>query len=184
MTLLTLVLPASEVHMLGVRIDDPKEVLDNLKLEVIAKEGNSIKYKTENGNVLSITHENGKVVYMENDWLHEESGEKPIYSDFIFGKTTLSRIFAKYGSEGFYYKNNSFVGTDSTAVFIICFKFDSPKNEILATVGSLEANFPDPDVKAVDVMTLEAIIIAKKEYLDAIWGEEKAYYEDRVKIKP
>ncbi len=42
--------PTGEVSMLGIKINDNKKLLANLKLEIVAKDKNRIKCKTENGN--------------------------------------------------------------------------------------------------------------------------------------
>lgn len=46
--------------MFGIKINDSRKSLDNLKLTVIAKDENMIKYRTENDNDFSVTFDKGK----------------------------------------------------------------------------------------------------------------------------
>lgn len=133
-TLLTFLLPTSDISMLGIKINDAKESLNNLKLEVVAKEDNSIKYRTDNGNDFSVTLDKGKVVYMENDWLQDGKSRQPLYSDFTFGQTSLKDITTKFGAYGFTYKSRGVFKTEKDLIAFNCFEFDSPNNEVLVTI--------------------------------------------------
>ncbi|AVR47054.1 hypothetical protein C7S20_18370 [Christiangramia fulva] len=172
--------------MLGVELFDSRESVEDLNLPVVAKEPGIIKYRTNNGNDLSLTFENDKVVYMENDWLHQPEGSKPLFSDFTFGKTSIGDIRKKFGSNGFLYSNRSFSSTDTHLVTFNCFEFDTDKNEVLVTITGVPIAEKDQVNKnnISEKLKLLAIIIADKKYLDKIWGEEKVFDENYKKINP
>jgi len=176
--------PISEISMCGIKINDTRKSLENLKLEIVAKDNDMIKYRTENGNDLSITFENNKVVFMENDWLQEVKGNQPLFSDFLFGQTTLKDIRDKFSTNGFSYGNMLFP-TETHLIAFNCFEFDSENNEILVTITKMpldEENVTEENVSSK--FKLDALIIADKSYLDKIWGEDKIFDPNYKKIKP
>ncbi|HRJ16709.1 MAG TPA: hypothetical protein PLI34_17045, partial [Saprospiraceae bacterium] len=122
--------------------------------------------------------------YMENDWLQNPKATQPLYSDFRFGHTTLREIRARFGTNGFVHQNRRSFTTDKHLIEFNCFEFDSPNNEILviATKIPLSANVTKNNIS--DNLKLDAIIIADKNYLDEIWGKQKAYDKNYKKIKP
>lgn len=176
--------PAGDISMLGIKINDPKKSLDQLKLEVVAKERNMIKYRTENGNDFSVTFEHGKVVYMENDWLQDATGNQPLFSDFIFGQTTLRDIRNKFSTNGFVHKNKFAFPTKTDLIMFNCFEFDSKNNEILVTVTKVALAKNVTEENVADHLKLEALIIADKTYLDEIWGKDKSFDPNYKKINP
>jgi hypothetical protein len=189
-TLLTILLASSlcivtsSISMQKIRIGDPKSTLDKIKLKIVAMENNMAKYRTENGNDLSITFENGKVVFMENDWLHNDKGDQPLYSNFKFGKTTLRDIRTKFGTNGFAFKNRVPFTTETDLIEFNCFEFDSPNNEILVTVTKVSLKENATEENVADKLKLEALIISNKEYLNNIWGREKIFDPNYKKIVP
>ncbi|MBK8244232.1 MAG: hypothetical protein IPK88_12465 [Saprospiraceae bacterium] len=98
-------IPNGDISMAGIKINDSKTSLSNLKLKLVANENNMAMYKTDNGNDFSITFDKGKVVYMENDWLQDIKSNKPLFSDFYFGQTTLKDIRNKFSTNGFTYRS-------------------------------------------------------------------------------
>ena len=170
--------------MLGVKIGDTQKSLDKIKLKVDAKEGDIIKFKTDNSNDFSVTCQKGKVVYMENDWLQDPKARLPLFSDFQFGQTTLRDIRKKFGTNGFSYKSRGSFTTDKDLIAFNCFEFDSPNNEILVTITKLPLTAKVTEDNVADNLKLDAIIIADKTYCDNIWGKEKAYDKNYNKIKP
>jgi hypothetical protein len=175
---------AADISMLSVKINDPASVLKKIKLKVEATEENITKYRTDNGNDLSITTENGKVVYMENDWLHEKSGIKPLFSDFKFGETSLREIRKAFGTNGFTYTQRNDVITDKDIVEFNCFEFDSANNEVLVMITKAPLKPTPTEDNIADKLKLESIVIADKKYLDGIWGTEKVFDPNYKKIKP
>jgi hypothetical protein len=169
--------------MAGIKINDPSIVLKNLKLEPKATSGDFHKYKTNNGNDLSITSENGKIVYIENDWLHGARGLIPLYSDFEFGKTSLDDIRNKFGTNGFSYNKTALVSTETDVIMFNCFEFDSPNKEILVMVTKIPLEAKANLENIGRIAKLDAVILAKKEYLDKIWGTKKVYDPNYKKIK-
>lgn len=174
---------SSDVSMLGIKLYDSRESVENLKLEVVGREPDIIKYRTNDGNDFSVTFEKGKVVYMENDWLQDPKNRRPLFSDFSFGQTSLKDIREKFKSNGFAYKTRTFFEMEDKLIGFNCFEFDSPNNEVLVTITVVSINEHITEENFAEKVKLEAIIIADKDYLDKIWGEEKFFSDDYKKIK-
>lgn len=171
--------------MMGIELYDTRESVENLNLPIVAEESGIVKYSTENGNELSVTFENDKVVYMENDWLLMDEGAEPLFTNFIFGETSIADIREEFRTNGFTYSNRLFASTETHLVAFNCFEFDSEKNEILVTITGVSIAEKDQvnENNLSDKLKLLAIIIADKNYLDKIWGEEKAFDENYRKIR-
>jgi hypothetical protein len=170
------VIPAStEISMLGVKIHDSEKSMTEVKLDQVSKEKNMVKFKTENGNYFSITTEKGKVVYMENDWLQHPKGRGALITDFQFGRTTLKDIRARFGTNGYTYKSNAAFTTNTHLVMFNCFELDSENEEILVTITKIALNEEVTESNVASKLTLDALILADKSYLDKIWGKEKTY---------
>ena len=182
--ILALFLPTGNISMFGVKINDSLKSLENLKLKIVARDENMIKYSTENGNDFSVTFENGKVIYMENDWLHELNSKQPLFSDFLFGQTTLKDIRSKFSTNGFAYKSRGAFTTETDLIEFNCFEIDSKNNEVLVTITkvSLKENVTEETVASK--LKLDALIIADKAYLDRTWGQDKVFDDNYKKIKP
>ena len=170
--------------MLGIKINDNKNSLDKIKLKVEASEKDMIKYSTENGNDFSITLGKEKVVYMENDWLQDDKGRQPLYSDFQFGKTSLRDIRTKFATNGFAYSSRGAFSTATDLIEFNCFEFDSPNNEILVTITKVSLIADVTEENVADGLKLDALIIADKDYLDKTWGKKKTFDKNYKKIKP
>jgi len=181
--ILALFLPTGNISMFGVKINDSLKSLENLKLKIVARDENMIKYSTENGNDFSVTFENGKVIYMENDWLHELNSKQPLFSDFLFGQTTLKDIRTKFSTNGFAYKSRGAFTTETDLIEFNCFEIDSKNNEVLVTITkvSLKENVTEETVASK--LKLDALIIADKAYLDRTWGKDKVFDKNYKKIK-
>src|SRR5690554_5991091 len=175
--------PTQEISMLGIKINDDATKIMDINLEVIGREINIIKYRTENGNDFSITYEYGKIVYMENDWSQEANGIQPLFSEFSFGKTSVADIKSKFSSYGYFYENKQFIETDEGYITFNCFEFDSGNNEVLVLISKLYLDEESTDKKTNDRdFKLDAVIIADKGYLDRIWGKDKSFYDNYKKI--
>lgn len=172
-----------KINMAGLGIHDSESSLQNIHLKVIAKDSGMIKYETDKGNALAVTIQNGKIVYLENDWSHKPDGEKPLFSDFTFGKTTLREIRTKFGTNGFVHKNVMGTTTETDIVMLNCFELDSPNNEVIVVVTKARANLQTAQEHVADSLKLDAITIADKDYLDEIWGKDKSYDPSYKKIK-
>ncbi len=172
-----------DISMFGLKIGSNQKLLANIKLKVDAKEGNMIKFKTDNGNDFSITCQQGKIVYMENDWLQGANARQPLFSDFQFGQTTLRNIRKKFGTNGFVYNSRRTFTTDKDLIQFNCFEFDSPNNEILVVITKVPLTINVTEESIADNLKLDAIIIADKFYCDKEWGKDKAYDKNYKKIK-
>ena len=180
----TFIVIVTPIAMQGVKINDSQSSLDNIRLEIVSKGKSMVKYRTENGNDFSITSENGKVVFMENDWLQDEKGCKPLYSSFKFGQTTLKEIRRKFGTNGFSHQNMGTFKTDTHVIMFNCFEFDSPNNEVLVTITKVSLDDEVTEKNVAEKAKLDALIIADKGYLEREWGEEKLFDPNYHKIKP
>lgn len=173
----------SNVSMLGIKINDPQNVTKKISLKVVAREEGITKYATQNGNDFSLTVENGKVVYMENDWLQQSAGEKPLVSSFTFGKTTLRDIRKAFDTNGFQYQQRGDLTTDTDLVEFNCFDVDSPNNEVLVVITKVPLKTTVTETTVADNLKLDAVILANKDYLEAIWGKEKVADPNNKKVK-
>ncbi|MBK9719195.1 MAG: hypothetical protein IPO85_17085 [Saprospiraceae bacterium] len=171
-----------DISMAGIKINDSNASLSKLKLKLVSNENNMTMYKTDNGNDFSITIEKGKVVYMENDWLQDIKSNKPLFSDFYFGQTTLKDIRSKFSTNGFTYRSKGAFTTDTDLIEFNCFEFDSNNNEVLVTITKMSLKEHVTKDNISSKLKLDAIIIADKAYLDKVWGDEKVYDSNYRKI--
>ncbi|WP_284653433.1 hypothetical protein [Flavobacterium terrisoli] len=179
----TSLLISPDISMYGVKIGDAESSLKKIKLEVIAKEDNITKYRTENNNDFSVTTSDKRVVYMENDWLQDSKSKKPLFTDFEFGSTSLQDIRNTFGSNGFTYRARGSFTTKTDVITFNCYELDSPNNEILVVItkASLKDNLNEDNI--AEKLKLDAIIIANTNYLDEIWDKEKVYDPKNIKVK-
>ncbi len=175
--------PKRDISMSGVKINDSRKSLDNIKLKIVAKDENMIKYRTENGNNFSVTIDKDKVVYMENDWLQDSKSRQPLFSDFSFGLTTLKDIRNKFSTNGFTYRSRGAFTTDTDLIEFNCFEFDSENNEVLVAITKVSLKEDVTEENVASKLKLDALIIADKAYLERIWGEDKVFDRNYKKIK-
>jgi hypothetical protein len=163
------------ISMMGLQINDGESTLKTINLKIVEREEATTRYRTENGNDFSVSVENGKIVFMENDWLQQPSGTAPLFSNLTFGQTSLKDIRTLFGSNGYTYVRRENMTTGSDLVEFNCFEFDSSNNEVLVTItkASLDANLTEESIP--ENLKLDAIIIADKKYMDEIWGSKKVY---------
>ncbi len=165
----------SQVTVEGITIGDPIEALDTIKLEKINSDvdENDVTYtsfNTRNNNYLSITTMGDKIVYIENDWPNESSGKQPVFTDFIFGETTLFDIVDFFGEEGFSYKGAEIVIQDTEVLFLNCFEIN--KGVILAIVTSAHLPINQTQEHYYKEFKLKGVILSDRKYLGEIWGTE------------
>lgn len=181
--LFLLVTPVNDkINMLGIKINDSEKVLSQLSLDVVGREPGMTKFRTKDGNDFSVTVENGKIVYMENDWLKNPKNDKPLLTDFVFGKTSYHDIAEKLGSPGFMYERILMATVDDNWVIISCFEFEDNKDLILALVTTVSMDETKSD-GGPDDLKLAAVILADAEYLSKIWGEKRIYNDSYKRIK-
>ncbi len=175
---------SADISMLGLKIGSNQNSLNKIKLKVLSKEEDMVKFQTKNGNDFSVTCDKGKVVYMENDWQQDPKASQPLFSDFLFGQTTLRDIRKKMGSNGFTYKDRASFTTDKDLIEFNCFQYNSPHNEILVTVTKIPLSSNVTESTVADYLKLDAIIIADPGYCDRLWGKEKIYDKNYKKVEP
>ena len=175
--------PAADISMQGLKIGSSKQALNKITLTVKGREENMIKYTTANGNDFSVTTEQGKVVFMENDWLQNPAAAQPLFSGFEFGKTSLRTIRKTMGTNGFTYTERDKLTTETEVIEFNCFEFDSPNNEVLVTItkAALQDHLTEDNI--ADHLKLDAVIISNKAYLDKTWGTQKVYDPNYKKIR-
>ena len=172
----------TEIAMLGIKIHAPASAKDNLSLTVINNQGNTIKYKATDGNYFSVTTENGNVVYMENDWMHDKGGPAPLFTNFKFGETTLKEIRDAFGTIGYSYRNRSYLKSETDLTTINCFEIEGSGEILVLITKAPIKNITDKE-KVDSFLKLEAVILSDKGYLDGIWGKKKIYDPKYKKIK-
>jgi hypothetical protein len=64
-----------------------------------------------------------------------------------------------------------------------CFELESENEEILVTITKIALNEEVTESNVASKLTLDALILADKSYLDKIWGKEKTYDTNRKKVK-
>lgn len=181
----------------GFRIGNTIDNLGDSRLEKIAREGMGnikiSKIKLKNGNEFSITYDSikNRIIYMEIDWNQNKSGEKTGINGLTFGKTTLSEIRKKYQSNGFSYKERSFIKIGDVTATFNAFELKNSPNDIIIfvtkTSEKIENEIKTDKNKKInrvgEIFTLDAIIISEESYLDNIWGEEKIYDPTSLPIR-
>lgn len=184
--LLFLYAAQGDISMLGLHIHDKAKAIESISL---TKEGEDlsgptpmVKYVTDNGNHLAVTLQKGKIVYLENDWLHAASGKKPLLSNFTFGETSLREIRAALGTNGFVHKKAMASKTKTTLVMFNCFEVEAAKDVIFVTVTAVSLDADLDETNVADNLLLEAVVLADRHYLDQIWGAEKSYDTNYHKI--
>lgn len=180
---LSTIMLCTDIAMLGIKIGAPESDLENLKLEEVARDPGMVKYRTANGNDFSVTTLDGKVVFMENDWLQDPAAKQALLPGFIFGETTLSDIRKRFGSNGFAFESGAFSRTETHLILFNCYEFDSGDKEILVVITKVSLDADVNEENLAHHAKLEALIVAAPNYLDEIWGAEKAYDPANKKIK-
>jgi hypothetical protein len=174
-------LTEADVAMLGVKINAVADY--KLDLKVLNRDAYSVKYKTADGNHLSITTESGKVVFMENDWLQSKEANQPLLTNFKFGETSLKDIRTALGTSGFAYREQSYLKSEKTLTTLNCFELESPENVILVLITKAPISSITDKEDVSSFLKLDAVILADKKYLDGIWGKKKTYDPQYKKIK-
>jgi len=176
----TIPLQDAEIAMLGVRIHDPKKVLSKIPLIETATEKSRHTYHLEDGNNFSVTIDDGKVVMLENEWMHRQKSNKPLISKFVFGKTTLTEIKKALGTQGFCYEKNFSITNEADVVNITCFDMGSSNGEVMVVIT--KAPFRASITRDIQsYQALETIILADKKYLDKLWGKKRPG-EEHMKV--
>ncbi|WP_155248966.1 hypothetical protein [Rhizobium leguminosarum] len=177
---------ASAQSMSGVSVGGDRQQLDSIGSRPVATEAmgpHTIeKYTLSGGNELSVTYHraSGKIVYLETDWGGETAGAFSDFEGFKFGKTTLSEIRTKLGSNGMSFKDRPPVTPTPDGGLALFNSYEVNGSGTIATfvtsvsavtVKSIKENGSNPNVG--DIAKLEAVIVGEKDYLETIWGSDK-----------
>jgi hypothetical protein len=136
------------------------------------------KWKLADGNSLSVTarSETGKIVYIETDW-----GESTTYTDFpdfYFGKTTLSEIKNKLGTDNFAWNGGPMA--DGSIDMLNSYRVSG--TNVIVTFATKISKLVMAKVRAKKIQTtasnidnlflLNGLILGDPDYLSSIWGNE------------
>lgn len=173
----------------GIKVGDPPSVLEKLNLEPLATEEHGamkvVKFKLPNGNELSVTSRENRIIYIENDWSLRPEGAATDISGFKFGLTTLEEIRRVNGSNGFNWKSTLMQRVEDRIVTFNAYHIKGKPNQAAVFVTGVSVAHAKKTMSDSSEMAkflkLEAIILAEEDYLDELWGEEKLYDKD---VKP
>ena len=180
----------------GIHVGEPANVLEKLNLKPTARDRmgsmDTVKYKLANGNELSVTYESpqGRIVYLECDWGKNPESAITDFPGFKFGITTLEKIRAANGSNGFSYKSNAMNSAGDQLFTFNAYNIEGKPGQVVVFVTALnmadlqkrrDNKEPGADSMAKN-LTLDAIVLAKESYLDGIWGKEKIYDKEAKPI--
>jgi hypothetical protein len=167
---------AGDVEMAGLHVNDSKQKMHEvIDYPVVYEDAKSAEYFTNDGNFFSVTLDQGKVVYMENAWGENEESLKPLFTGFEFGKTTLRNVREEFCSEGYAYKRKMGFVTAKDFIMFKCFNLNPNSSEVLVTVFRVSLKEDTNSENLEDKMTLDAVILADRAYLDKKWGKEKVF---------
>ncbi|MES2486625.1 MAG: hypothetical protein V4581_11860 [Bacteroidota bacterium] len=185
LALISLVLiTAAEPAMQGIKVGSPESALAKLSFKQIAKNEAITKFRTDNGNDFVITLEDGKVVFMENDWNQTSDGAASLLTGFTFGQTSLKEIRKRFDSKGFVYAHNQNLITKEYMYEFHCFDVESPVPQVLVVVTKIP--FSTNVTENTDIaqkLKLDAIVLASPDYLEFLWGEQKSYSDTNKRVR-
>jgi hypothetical protein len=182
--------------MVGIHVGEPASVLEKLNLKPTARARmpsmETLKYKLINGNELSVTHETpaGRIVYLECDWSRNPDSGTTDFPGFEFGTTTLEKIRATNGSNGFSYKSNAMNRVGGELVTFNAYGIKDKPGLVavfvtILNIVELRKRRDNKEPGADDVarnLKLDAVILAEETYLDELWGKEKIYDKEAKPI--
>lgn len=116
----------------------------------------------------------GKVVFVEKDWVKGAPTVDSGVPGLTFGVTHLSDIRARFGSNGFGFRSNVAQVNDDGLAFVNCFEIAGHDGLVLVVV-TLVHNDQIPEFKQhpdSGKATLESVMLADRNYLRTLWGDE------------
>jgi clan AA aspartic protease (TIGR02281 family) len=171
----------------GIRLGDPFTVTDRIGFPPAAIERSGpfiiAKWALADGNQLHVTasSHDGKIVYVESDW-----GGKVAYTDFpgfYFGKTTLTEIFTKLGSNGtIFFRNHYILLRDDGIVFFNSYEISGSIITFVSRILEKTLRRNNKHSKYADDAVLDAVLLGEPEYLFSIWGPHEAYRPSRPEL--
>ena len=90
----------------GIKIGDPLSSVSIIGIDPVARNRvgpfTVMRWSFPDGNELSVTASSkGAIVYIESDWGEKQPGITTDYGGLFYGRTTLSEIRQRFGSNGF-----------------------------------------------------------------------------------
>ncbi len=163
----------------GIKIGDHYSVAASLGMDPVAfqKEGpfDFLRYSFKSGNILNLTvdRQSQKIVYMESDWGGRSAGSFSDYPGFGFGKTTLSEIRKKMGSNGMAFTERPVVSEVEGGV--VTFNgYEIGSVLVIFVTKVIDKDIPrviSKEIELSNAAKLDAIIIMSPEYADMAWGK-------------
>jgi hypothetical protein len=174
----------ADASMQGIKIGSPEAAVAKLTLKKVAESEGTTKYRTDNGNDFVVTVDEGKVVFMENDWNQKPESNTALIPGFVFGQTSLKDIRKRLGTKGFVFALNQNLVTKEYLYEFHCFEIDSPQHEILVVVTKIP--FSTEVGENTDIsqkLKLDALVVSSLPYLESLWGAQKSFSEDNKKVR-
>jgi hypothetical protein len=177
-------LTVADASMLGIKIGSPEADLKKIKVKLLAQSGETTKYRTDNGNDFVVTTEEGKVVFLENDWNQKPEGAESLIPGFMFGQTSLKDIRKRFENKGFVYAHNQNLVTKEYLYEFHCFEIEGNVPQVLVVVTKIPFSTnvsENTDIAAK--LKLDAIVLGDPDYLEFLWGEQKSYSEGYKRVR-
>jgi hypothetical protein len=140
------------------------------------RNGNTVrKWTLPNGNDLSATTDgSGRIIFIESDWNGADDSPACDLPNLHFGKTTLAELRARFGSNGFAFKELSgqLLSSDG-AVLVNSYEANGVVITFYNKVSNKAAAQLDPEGQTTiaDQAKLDAISIASPGYAKAEYGD-------------
>jgi hypothetical protein len=141
------------------------------------------KWRLPNGNDISVSvQDDGKLAYIETDWNFTESGATTEMFGFTFGRTSLTDIRAKLGSNGMAFRGRASVGrTPAGLVMMNAYEVGQTMVTFITLVPPADFDKASEGEPANYAM-LVAISMASPAYAAEEWGERLP--DDRYRALP
>ena len=130
------------------------------------------KFELVNGNELSVTYRDSKVVFIELDWMENEEAVDTGVLGFKFNQTTLQDIREIAGNNGFAFESIFYSDRD---VEFNSYEIIGYTDYIITFITKPTAPEEAIEDNISATAKLISIMLAEKNYLDELWGSKKIY---------
>jgi hypothetical protein len=175
----------------GLKLGDTEDALKQITLPLESKTdgapggpgATAYKYRTANGNELSITFKDGKAVWIENDWKDQPDDDESLIKGLVFDKFTVADIGALMGSTGYEHRAMKFHQMGDMLAAFNCYGLSDQPGTSIVFISSISIGVNREDIKKHygQAPRLRSIVLAQDDYLDRLWGPEidkdDAYHE-------
>ena len=133
------------------------------------------------GNELAVTarRSDGRIVYLESSWGRRIPGSPTDYPGVNFGETTLAKLRARLGSNGFSYASRSEFKTAGGIATTNSYEIANTPGAVVTFVslvrqGDIEA-LRSGSRKLGEIAKVDSVILADADYLNGIWGKDRRF---------